>query len=103
MDRVLFSVIIAASTITSIAPHAVTFTRAASAAAELFTLIDRKSDINPFEESGDRPRDTAGVIDFDHINFNYPSRPNVCVLEDFSLHIPTSKVTTLVVGYQSSP
>ncbi|KAB8067980.1 P-loop containing nucleoside triphosphate hydrolase protein [Aspergillus leporis] len=93
---VLFSVIIAASTITSIAPHAVTFTRAASAAAELFTLIDRKSDINPFEESGDRPRDTAGVIDFDHINFNYPSRPNVCVLEDFSLHIPTSKVTALV-------
>ncbi|KAE8392149.1 P-loop containing nucleoside triphosphate hydrolase protein [Aspergillus alliaceus] len=93
---VLFSVVIAASTITSIAPHAVTFTRAASAAAELFTLIDRESEIDPLDESGDKPQDTHGVIDIDHVRFNYPSRPNVCVLEDFSLHVPAGKVTALV-------
>ncbi|KAF7594199.1 hypothetical protein BBP40_009903 [Aspergillus hancockii] len=93
---VLFSVIIAASTITSIAPHTVTFARAASAAAELFTLIDRKSEINPFDESGDKPQDTCGIIDIDRIDFNYPSRPDVRVLEDFSLHVPAGKVTALV-------
>ncbi|KAE8369414.1 P-loop containing nucleoside triphosphate hydrolase protein [Aspergillus caelatus] len=93
---VLFSVVIAASTITSIAPHTVTFTRAASAAAELFALIDRESEINPLDESGDKPQDTYGVINIDNITFNYPNRPNVCVLEDFSLHVPAGKVTALV-------
>ncbi|KAE8319714.1 P-loop containing nucleoside triphosphate hydrolase protein [Aspergillus transmontanensis] len=93
---VLFSVVIAASTITAIAPHTVTFTRAASAAAELFALIDRESEINPLHESGDKPQDTYGVIDIDNITFNYPSRPNVCVLADFSLHVPAGKVTALV-------
>ncbi|KAF7619944.1 ATP-binding cassette multidrug transport protein [Aspergillus flavus] len=93
---VLFSVVIAASTITAIAPHTVTFTRAASAAAELFALIDRESEINPLDESGDKPQDTYGVINIDNITFNYPSRPNVCVLKDFSLHVPAGKVTALV-------
>lgn len=98
-ESVLFSVVIAASTITSIAPHTVTFTRAASAAAELFALIDRESEINPLDESGDKPQDTYGVINIDNITFNYPSRPNVCVLEDFSLHVPAGKVTALVVSF----
>ncbi|KAE8135854.1 P-loop containing nucleoside triphosphate hydrolase protein [Aspergillus pseudotamarii] len=93
---VLFSVVIAASAITSIAPHTVTFTRAASAAAELFALIDRESEINPLDESGDKPQDTYGVIHIDNITFNYPNRPNVCVLEDLSLHVPAGKVTALV-------
>lgn len=98
---VLFSVVIAASTITAIAPHTVTFTRAASAAAELFALIDRESEINPLDESGDKPQDTYGVINIDNITFNYPSRPNVCVLKDFSLHVPAGKVTALVVSFLS--
>ncbi|KAE8372771.1 P-loop containing nucleoside triphosphate hydrolase protein [Aspergillus bertholletiae] len=93
---VLFSVIIAASTITSIAPHTITFTRAASAAAELFILIDRESDINSLDESGDKPQDTNGEISIDHVTFNYPSRPNICVLDEFSLQVPAGKVTALV-------
>ncbi|RHZ61470.1 ABC transporter ATP-binding protein [Aspergillus thermomutatus] len=93
---VLFSVIIAASTITSIAPHSITFSRAASAATELFVLIDRNSEINPFDDSGDKPEFTSGVLELDHIGFCYPSRPSVRVLDDFSLHIPAGKVTALV-------
>ncbi|OJJ00274.1 hypothetical protein ASPVEDRAFT_189111 [Aspergillus versicolor CBS 583.65] len=93
---VLFSVIIAASTIMQIMPHMVTFSRAATAASELFTLIDRQSEINPFDESGDRPDNIAGVIDLHGINFSYPTRPDVTVLEDFTLSIPAGKVTALV-------
>ncbi|KAL4908270.1 hypothetical protein BDW74DRAFT_188412 [Aspergillus multicolor] len=93
---VLFSVIIAASTITAIAPHAITFTRAASAASELFTLIDRESEINPFEHRGDRPTTTTGTLEINHVQFSYPTRPNVRVLDDFSLRIPAGKVTALV-------
>lgn len=76
----------------------VTFSRAATAAAELFVLIDRKSEINPFDESGDKPTDTAGEIELEGVTFSYPTRPDVRVLEDFSLRVPAGKVTALVVS-----
>ncbi|GJC82692.1 leptomycin B resistance protein pmd1 [Colletotrichum liriopes] len=82
ISSVLFSVIIASTTITSIAPHMVSFSRAATAASELFTLIDRNSSINPFSDSGLEPREVSG--------------PDVQVLEDFSLQVPAGKVTALV-------
>ncbi|KAH7159792.1 ATP-binding cassette multidrug transport protein [Dactylonectria estremocensis] len=93
---VLFSVIIAASTLNSIVPHMVTFSRAATAAAELFVLIDRVSEINPFDESGEKPTDTAGEIELEGVTFRYPTRPDVRVLEEFSLRVPAGKVTALV-------
>ncbi|KEZ39827.1 Multidrug resistance protein 1, 2, 3 (P glycoprotein 1, 2, 3) [Scedosporium apiospermum] len=93
---VLFSVILAASTVMQVTPHMVTFSRAATAASELFALIDRQSEIDPFNESGDKPDETAGIIDLHGINFSYPTRPDVAVLEDFTLNIPAGKVTALV-------
>ncbi|KAJ0161143.1 Leptomycin B resistance protein pmd1 [Colletotrichum tanaceti] len=93
---VLFSVIIASTTVTSIAPHMVAFSRAATAASELFTLIDRESSINPFSESGLEPREVVGVIDVRGVSFSYPTRPDVKVLENFSLKVPAGKVTALV-------
>ncbi|KAH8429403.1 ABC transporter ATP-binding protein [Aspergillus melleus] len=93
---VLFSVIMAANTIMQVTPHMATFSRAATAASELFALIDRDSEINPFDESGDKPDETAGVIDLHGINFSYPTRQDVTVLEDFTLTIPAGKVTALV-------
>lgn len=88
----------AASTVMQVAPHMVAFSRAATAASELFALIDRESEINPFDESGHKPDDIAGSIDLHGINFSYPTRPDVIVLEDFTLNIPAGKVTALVVS-----
>ncbi|RSL94411.1 hypothetical protein CDV31_014325 [Fusarium ambrosium] len=70
--------------------------RAASAASELFSLIDRKSSIDPFEASGQAPTKTSGVVDIEGINFSYPTRADVRVLDDFSLHVPAGSVTALV-------
>ncbi|KAH7148249.1 P-loop containing nucleoside triphosphate hydrolase protein [Dactylonectria macrodidyma] len=93
---VLFSVIVAASTIMAIAPHMVAFGRAASAASEMFSLIDRTSAINPFDDAGEKLDKTDGVIHLSSVDFSYPTRPDVRVLEDFTLHIPAGKVTALV-------
>ena len=81
----------------SIAPQMVTFGRSATAAAELFTLIDRKSEINPSDHSGERPGKLVGEVELQAVSFSYPTRPDVTVLDNFSLHVPAGKVTALVV------
>ncbi|KAJ5413568.1 hypothetical protein N7465_005873 [Penicillium sp. CMV-2018d] len=93
---VLMSVIVAATSLTTIMPYLIDFVRAASAAAELFRLMDRKSTIDPFDDSGERPTDVMGYLDFSSISFAYPTRPDAKVLNDFSLHIPAGKTTALV-------
>ncbi|GKT51747.1 leptomycin B resistance protein pmd1 [Colletotrichum spaethianum] len=93
---VLFSVIIGSTSINGIAPNISSFVRAATAASELFALIDRTSDINPLDESGQRPIGISGVINIQGVSFSYPTRPDMRVLENFSLHIPAGKVTALV-------
>ncbi|GKT42756.1 leptomycin B resistance protein pmd1 [Colletotrichum spaethianum] len=74
----------------------VTFGRSATAATELFTLIDRKSEINPFDHSGERPGKLVGEVQLQNVSFSYPTRPDVTVLDNFSLRVPAGKVTALV-------
>ncbi|KAL6895481.1 P-loop containing nucleoside triphosphate hydrolase protein [Trichoderma longibrachiatum] len=93
---VIFSVTIATISITALAPYSIEFARAASGAAQLFELIDRKSNIDPFDDSGEKPSRVTGHLDLEHVTFAYPSRPGVTVLDDFSLSVPAGKVTALV-------
>lgn len=83
---------------TNLAPTLIEFTRASTGAAQMFELIDRKSNINAFDQSGDRPEETDGDIEIDNIKFAYPTRPDTIVLDDFSLKVPAGKVTALVVS-----
>ncbi|KAH8843046.1 hypothetical protein MCOR01_003873 [Pyricularia oryzae] len=93
---VLLSVVIAALSLTQIAPYSIEFTRAASAAAQLFALIDRKSAIDPLDPSGVKPEENKGVVELEGVNFSYPTRPGVTVLDDFTLTVPAGKITALV-------
>ncbi|KAK4196403.1 putative ATP-binding cassette multidrug transport protein [Triangularia verruculosa] len=93
---VLFAVVIATISITMLAPYAIDFSRASTAAAQLFKLIDTVSKIDPFDESGDQPEEVEGLITLENVSFAYPSRPKAKVLDDFSLTIPAGKVTALV-------
>ncbi len=93
---VLFSVVVAATSLTQLAPNILTFTSATSAAAVLFKCIDRKSEIDPLSDEGERPKTIDGHIQLRNVNFTYPTRPNAPVLHDFTLDIPPGKVTALV-------
>lgn len=93
---VLFSVLIAATSLTQLAPNIITFTSATSAAAVLFKCIDRESIINPLNDEGDRPQSVNGHLELKNLGFSYPTRPNVRVLQDFTLDIPSGKSTALV-------
>ncbi|KAH8629622.1 Leptomycin B resistance protein pmd1 [Alternaria alternata] len=77
-------------------PNFVTFGRAASAAIDLFELMDRKSRIDSLDPSGIEPAALIGEVELESVRFNYPMRPDTMVLRDFSLKIPAGKVTALV-------
>lgn len=89
---------IAAISLTQLAPYSIDFSRGATAAAKLFHLIDRKSDIDPFSKTGESPAETVGLVEIENVTFAYPTRPAATVLEDFSLQVPAGKVTALVVS-----
>ena len=94
---VLLSVVIGSISLTMIAPYSIEFTRAAAAAAQLFVLIDRQSEIDPFDETGEKPGEIEGLVEIEDLSFAYPTRPGTTVLQDFTLKVPAGKVTALVV------
>lgn len=93
---VVLSVTIAATSISVLAPQIQSFTNAASAASELFTIIDKPTLLDPLDPSGKQPSTCDGTIEIKNLNFAYPSRPSAQVLHDFSISIPASKTTALV-------
>lgn len=98
---VILAVVLAATAMTTVAPQILTITKAASAAEELFKTIDRKSEIDPLSEGGHVPPTCTGHIEFECVDFAYPTRPDIAVLKAFSLSIP-SKRTTALVGASGS-
>ncbi|KAF4456252.1 ATP-binding cassette multidrug transport ATRC [Fusarium albosuccineum] len=80
----------------SVAPNSIAFGRVATASVELFDLIDREAEIDAFDDSGAKPEQPTGHIAIQNVTFAYPARPEVKILEDFCLDIPSGKVTALV-------
>ncbi|KAL8500763.1 hypothetical protein ACS0TY_020374 [Phlomoides rotata] len=70
--------------------------KAKSAAASVFAILDRKSKIDPNDETGMTLEDVNGEIEFIHVNFSYPTRPGIQVLRDLSLTIKSGKIVALV-------
>lgn len=70
------------------------FSRAIGASRRVFQLLDQQPDL---EGSGSRTLEhVEGRISFDGVQFAYPSRPDVPVLQDFGLTIEPGRVVALV-------
>ncbi|KAL3485640.1 ATP-binding cassette multidrug transport protein [Aspergillus germanicus] len=93
---VIFAVILAATSMTQIAPQIVQITRATSAAQFMWEVIDHEPSIDALSTSGKQPETCRGEIHLSNIAFSYPTRSQVRVLEDFSLAVPANKTTALV-------
>ncbi|CZR52634.1 related to multidrug resistance protein [Phialocephala subalpina] len=93
---VVLSVTIGATAISMIAPQLLALSAASSAAAELFSIIDKESLLDPLSTEGEKPDSCHGEIEIRDLCFTYPSRPTAQVLHGLSLSIPAGKTTALV-------
>jgi ATP-binding cassette subfamily B (MDR/TAP) protein 1 len=98
---VILAVVVAATAMTTIAPQIITIAKAASAAGELFKVIDRESEIDSLSDTGSTPSECVGQIQIENVDFVYPTRQDVSVLKNFSLSVPAN-TTTAIVGASGS-
>ncbi|PHT67004.1 ABC transporter B family member 11 [Capsicum annuum] len=94
--RVFYGLIITVTTISRSIGLAPDFTKAKTGASSIFALLDRKSKIDSSDNSGMTLDNVKGNIEFQHISFNYPSRPEVQVLKDLCLAINSGQMVALV-------
>ncbi|KAH0838901.1 LOW QUALITY PROTEIN: hypothetical protein HID58_090580 [Brassica napus] len=70
--------------------------KAKSAAASIFRIIDRKSKIDTRDESGMVLENVKGDIEFCHISFAYQTRPDIQIFRDLCFFIRAGKTVALV-------
>ncbi|CAF4064820.1 unnamed protein product [Rotaria magnacalcarata] len=68
------------------------------AAKDIFELLNQKPSIDNESKTGDEIvcEHFNGQVDFDHVYFNYPNRPESTVLKNFKLHIKSDQKIALV-------
>ncbi|GJM93464.1 hypothetical protein PR202_ga10022 [Eleusine coracana subsp. coracana] len=94
--QVYFALVFTAFGISQTSGMASDSTKAKESAASILAIIDRKSKIDSTNNEGVVLDKVDGNIDFKHVSFKYPSRPDVQVLSDFTLAIPARKTVALV-------
>ncbi|KAK3008816.1 hypothetical protein RJ639_013662 [Escallonia herrerae] len=96
--RVFFSLSMAAIGISQSGSPSSDSAKAMKAAASVFALLDQKSRIDSSDESGITCEAVKGDIEFSHVSFKYPSRPDVQILGDFCLVIPSGKILKAILS-----
>ncbi|XP_027924732.1 putative ABC transporter B family member 8 [Vigna unguiculata] len=72
------------------------FTEASVAASRIFDMIDRTPLIDGEDTKGLVLDHMSGKVEFEHVKFTYPSRPDMVVLSDFNLQVEAGKTVALV-------
>ncbi|KAG6544499.1 hypothetical protein Mapa_014137 [Marchantia paleacea] len=94
--RVFFAITLSAVGVTQTAGLAPDFTKVKTAVNSIFKILDRKSEIDPYDQSGQKPDQVRGEIEFQHVSFFYPTRPDVQIFQDLCFKIPSGQTMALV-------
>ncbi|XVE77402.1 hypothetical protein DITRI_Ditri13aG0059700 [Diplodiscus trichospermus] len=94
--QVFFALTFASVAITQSSSFGSDSTKAKTAAASIFAIIDQKSKIDPDDESGMTLENVKGEIELYHVSFKYPLRPDIQVFQELCLAIPAGKTVALV-------
>nr|XP_057939638.1 ATP-dependent translocase ABCB1-like isoform X3 [Doryrhamphus excisus] len=93
---VLFAIFLGVFALGQISPQIEALANARGAAYTVYRIIDNKPSIDSYSESGFKPDFISGNIEFKNIHFNYPSRPDVKVLNNMSLSVKSGQTMALV-------
>ncbi|KAL2528798.1 ABC transporter B family member 15 [Forsythia ovata] len=74
------------------------FSEASAAGERIMEVINRVPKIDSENLEGQILQKVSGEVEFKHVEFAYPSRPESIILKDFNLKIPAGKTVALVGG-----
>ncbi|XP_052724741.1 ABC transporter B family member 4 isoform X3 [Vigna angularis] len=94
--RVFFALTMAAIGVSQFSTISPDSGKAKSATAAIFGIIDKKSEIDPSDETGITLDIVEGEIELHQVSFNYPSRPKIQIFRDLNLVIHSGKTVALV-------
>lgn len=93
---VFFGMLIGAMALMAIPANLQAITTAQGAAWKVFNVIERTPSIDTANKTGLAPERLEGHIEFKDARFNYPSRPDVIVLQSLSLVIKPGQTVAFV-------
>ncbi|GBO19761.1 Multidrug resistance protein 1, partial [Araneus ventricosus] len=93
---VFWNIIIASMQFGQTASFFEAFALARGAAGKIFSVIQRKPDIDSSSKVGEKPDKLDGSLTFADVHFNYPARPDVPVLKGISLSVKPGETIALV-------
>lgn len=76
-------------------------TNAKVSVASIFSILDRKSKIDASIDEGITLPSVKGEIEFHHVSFKYPTRPDIQIFTDLCLHIQSGMVLMLSPLFRS--
>lgn len=80
---VFFCVMIGAAQLGQVGPSFESISAGRGAAFKVFEIIGRTPTIDCLGEEGQKPDRITGNIEFKNVNFHYPSRPEIKVIDNF--------------------
>ncbi|XP_010999324.1 PREDICTED: ABC transporter B family member 4-like [Populus euphratica] len=94
--RVFFALTMASYGISQTSSLGPDIMKAKAAAASVFAILDRNSKIDSTDDSGTAIENFKGDIEFHHVSFKYPTRPDIQIFRDLCLKIRSGKTVALV-------
>ncbi|XP_034006913.1 bile salt export pump isoform X3 [Trematomus bernacchii] len=94
--QVFFGVLIAALNLGQASPCLEAFASGRGAATIIFETIEREPEIDCLSEAGYKLEKVKGDIEFHNVTFNYPSRPDVKILDQLSVAVKSAETTAFV-------
>ncbi|KZV67726.1 P-loop containing nucleoside triphosphate hydrolase protein [Peniophora sp. CONT] len=94
--NVFLAILIGSFSLALMAPEMQAITHGRGAAAKLYATIDRVPDIDSFSTEGLKPESVVGEIELCGVDFSYPARPDVQIVQNLNLKFNAGKTAALV-------